>query len=97
MSSSLSWQSRKARNFLLKPPPTHSRIFSLRGQALHHITSIRSLDRHDHILRFHHALTTFCFLHRDVGITLTWSPVNRNRASDSTARATALEAYAQAP
>lgn len=57
------------------PPPTH--LFFLCGDntALQHITNIQNLDGQDHIMLFHCVLTSFCLLHRDVGITLTWSLV----------------------
>ena len=39
---------------------------------------------------------SFCLLHRDIGITLTWSLVKRDRAADSIAFAKAMEACALA-
>ena len=56
-----------------------------------------SSDPEKSVLLFHSSLTALCSHHRDVGITLTWSPVERSRVSDNTARLKALQACRLTP
>lgn len=66
-------------------PPEHVYILSQNTSALQGITKVSSYDNQTSILLFHRSLTAFCSQHRDVGITLVWSPVNRDRIQDTTA------------
>ena len=58
---------------------------------------IHNLHNQQSILLFHSSLTVLYSLHRDVGITLTWSPVDRSRVSDSTVRLKAHQACRLTP
>lgn len=75
-----------------RKPPTHVYIFNNNQAALQAITNTHNFQNQKSCLLFHHALTSFCSRHRDVGITLTWSPVQRERIADSTVRREALRA-----
>ena len=80
-----------------RPPPKHVYILSQNTSALQGITKVSSHDNQKSILLFHQSLTTFCSQHREVDITLVWSPVNRERGQDTAARCKVLEACALTP
>ena len=69
-----------------REPPSHIYILSCSQAALTAITNIRNTTNQVSVLLFHSSLTALCSRHRDVGITLTWSPVEWSRVSDNTAR-----------
>ena len=78
-------------------PPSHIYILSCSQAALTAITNIRNTMNQTSILLFHSSLTALCARHRDVGIMLTWSLVERSRVSDNTARLKALQACRLTP
>ena len=80
-----------------RPPPSHAYILCTNSSALQGITKVSSYDNQNSVLLFHHALTSFCSQHREVGITLVWSPVQRERSQDTTTRAKAMEACTHTP
>jgi len=73
-------------------PPRHIYLLCSNSSALQGIMKVASYDNQRSVLLFHRALTSLCSHHRDVGITLTWSPVCREQAQDSTVRLKALTA-----
>lgn len=60
-------------------------------------THVYFLYHDSSVLFFHRSLTSFCSRHRNAGITLTWSPVHRDRIQDSTVRYKALAACTLTP
>ena len=80
-----------------RDPPTHVYLLSRSQAALSAITNTRNLVNQRSVLLFHTALTAFCSRHRDIGITLVWSPVVRERVQDSTVRSKALLACKLTP
>ena len=78
-------------------PPSHIYLLSHSQAALTAITNIRNTTNQMSVLLFHSSLTALCSHHRDVGVTLTWSPVERSRVSDNTARLKALQACRLTP
>ena len=83
--------------FTDRDPPSHMYLLSRSQAALSVITNTRNLHNQPSVLLFHSSLTAFCSHHRDVGITLTWSPVEWSRVLDSTAWAHALWACRLTP
>ena len=73
-------------------PPSHIYFLSHSQAALMAITNIHNTTNQSSLLLFHSSLTALCLRHRDVGITLTWSLVERSRVSDNTAWLKALQA-----
>ena len=80
-----------------RPPPEHVYILCQNTSALQGITKVLSYDNQNSVLLFHRSLTTFCSQHREVGITLVWSPVNRKRVQDTVTRHKAMEACTLTP
>ena len=78
-------------------PPTHVYLLSRSQTALSAITNTRNLVNQWSVLLFHTALTAFCSRHRDIGITLIWSPVVREQVQDSTVRFKVLQACKLTP
>ena len=78
-------------------PPKHVYLLCQNSSALQGITKVSSYDNQKSVLLFHHSLTSFCSQHRGVGITLVWSPVDRDRVQDSTVRLKALAACTLTP
>ena len=77
--------------------PKHVYMLCQNSSALQGITKTSSYDNQVSVLLFHRSLTSFCSQHRDVGITLVWSPVHRNRIQDATVRLKAMEACTLTP
>jgi hypothetical protein len=69
-----------------RSPPRQVYILTANSSALLAITKITSLDNQQFVLRFHRALMGFCSRHKDIDITMAWSPVHRERVQDATAR-----------
>ena len=78
-------------------PPEHIYILCQNTSALQGITKVSSYDNQTSILLFYQSLTSFCSQHRDVDITLAWSPVNRDRIQDTTAWLKAMMACTLTP
>lgn len=77
--------------------PKHVYILCPNSLAIQGITKVSSYDNQTSILLFHRSLTSFCSQHREANITLTWSPVHRDRIQDSTVRFKALAACMLTP
>ena len=78
-------------------PPTHVYILARSTSALEAIRNVHSLQNQRERLLFHSSLMTFCNRHRNVSITLTWSPPSWDRIQDSTSRFRALAACKTTP
>ena len=78
-------------------PPPVIYIFRADNLALQAIRNPRSLKAHSFCVRFHKALTTFFFTHRDVRLVLTWSPKNDDLYPDRLVRELAAEAASEFP
>ena len=78
-------------------PPSHIFILSHSQAALMAITNICNTTNQKSVLLFHSSLTALCLHHREVGITLTWSPVEQTRVSDDLAWLKALQACRLTP
>ena len=78
---------------LCRPIPafTHIHLMHKLLSSTRHI-KVLSYGNQKSILLFHHSLTSFCSQHREVGITLVWSLVHRERSQDTTTWAKAMEA-----
>src|SRR6266702_1568506 len=79
------------------PAPQLVYIISSNDSALCHITNTRSHDNQTKLLTWHRTLTTFYSTHRDMSISLVWTPVCQSRTQDSGARRAALQACTCAP